>query len=513
MLRRDQPFSLKTESRRVVWRPKPDGPQGTRSVIGRMVYFSYYAFKISGTTPMNTDWYGQLSGLSPFHAAQVAFEIRLEKVLTSAWEELECKVAKAAQGAPPEEKYYLLKGFFRDAENLIGNVVHKHFPTLLQVASAHPQCLDSQSPLSWTCAQIVRQVCRFLRIDEQFDSESPLKDDCRLWISTVRIASGGGWQPDDEIPSDFALPGWVQYQWEMMRALSPIWPPGKDDTASLPSLSPSETLKWVKGTEFWISKALERQIDSDSADAIIEAGKSHVSILDVHIAPKEQSVETDSTRRPAQPLEDKFIRETTTWLISFGDEICRVKPILGLEYIALLLENPGKPIRALELQTLAGGQSKRFSALPHAGLSVEDNAGQTSDAQQGGSSGKSDFVAQELLDDQARRELRERLLELERDMAYRDEIGDIPTFDKLQKEYSTIEAHLERTRDVRGRPRIFSGQNEKARTSITHALSRAYKDIQDQAPKIAAHLKSSIVRGSTFLYRDASRSWMVRRTP
>jgi hypothetical protein len=471
-----------------------------------MVYFSYYAFKISGTTPMNTDWYGQLSGLSPFHAAQVAFEIRLEKELIFAWEDLGSKVANAAQGAPPEEKYYLLKGFFRDAENLIGNAIHKHFPTLLQVASAHPQCLDSQSPLSWTCAQIVRQVCRFLGIDEQFDSESPLKDDCRLWISTVRIASGGGWQPDDEIPSDFALPGWVQYQWEMERALSPSWPPAKDDAESLPPLSSSDTLKWAKGNEFWIRKTLERQIDSDCSDGIIEAGKSNVSILDAFIGPG-QSVETES-----QPQEDKFIREAATWLISFGEETCRVKPLRGHEYIALLLENPGKAIRALELLTLTGGQPEH-SALLATILSEEDGAGERSDARQYPSSGKSDFPAQEVVDGQTRHELTEQLLKLERDITYRAEIGDNAGVDKLQQEYSIIESHLNRTRDVRGRPRVFSGENEKARISITHALSRAYEDIQDQAPKIAAHLKSSIVRGSTFLYRDASRSWIVRRTP
>jgi hypothetical protein len=156
-----------------------------------------------------------------------------------------------------------LKGFFRDAESLIRNAVHKHFPTVLQVATAHRQRLDNQSPLSWTCAQITRQVCHFLGIDEQFDSASPLKDDCRLWIAAVRIASGAGWHPDDEIPADFALPGWVQYQWEMMRALSLSWPPAKDDTELLPALSPSDGIKWAKGNEFWMMKALERQIDGE----------------------------------------------------------------------------------------------------------------------------------------------------------------------------------------------------------------------------------------------------------
>jgi hypothetical protein len=394
----------------------------------------------------------------------------------------------------------------------IGNAVHKHFPTLLQVATAHPQRLNNQSPLSWTCAQIMRQVCHFLGIDEQFDSASPLKDDCRLWIAAVRIASGARWHPDDEIPADFALPGWVQYQWEMMQALSLSWPPAKDDTESLPPLSPSDTLKWAKGNEFWMMKALERQIDGDSSDGIIEAGKSHVSVLDVFIASEQQSHETESTRPPAQNEDDKFVREAASWLISFGDETCRVKPILGLEYIALLLKNAGKAIGALELQTLAGGQARRSSALPEAGLSRDGNAEEMSDAQRHVYSGKSDFANQEVLDDRARREFEERLLELEREMAYRATIGDIPACDKLHNEYSTIESHLEKNRDVRGQPRVFSGQNEKARTSITHALSRAFEAIREQAPNIAAYLESTISRGSTFLYRDASRSWIVRRT-
>jgi hypothetical protein len=126
---------------------------------------------------------------------------------------------------------------------------------------------------------------------------------------------------------------------------------------------------------------------------------------------------------------------------------------------------------------------------------------------------KRDFANHEILDDQARKEFAERLLEIEKDIAYRTEIGDKQTIEKLEKECATIQSSLGGSRDVRRRPRAFSGENEKARMSITHALKRAYESIGEQAPKAALHLQSSISTGSEFMYRDVSTSWKIRRTP
>lgn len=344
--------------------------------------------------------------LNPFHAALAAFEIRFDRELTSRWQNLEYKAGEATDGAPSEKRRSVLYRFFEDAEREIGNVVHEYFPKLLQVATTQRQHLGNDAPLPWTQAQVLRQVCTFLGVDEKFDFTLAPKDESRLVVATARIALGTGWL-DDDIPADFVFPGWLSSDWLLRQDLRRLFPSALDDAESLPPLSRAETLEWIKRREFWMRRVLERQIDNDSWDGIILTEKTHDQ----------------------------------------GDRSWK----------------------------------------------------------------KSDFGRDETVDDRARSELSKRMLKIEDDIAYRSEIDDKQMVKELQDEYATIKSYLGGSRTVRGRPRVFSDENEKARTSISHALRRAYEGIREQAPQTEAHLKSSISTGSKFAYRDASRYWNVRR--
>jgi hypothetical protein len=292
--------------------------------------------------------------ISPFHAAITAFEIRFEKELISRWQDLEFAAAGATVGAPSITKYHALNNFFDDAGEAIRSVVHEYFPRLLQVATAQRQHLGNESPLAWTQAQVLRQVCNFLGVDEKFDHDSPPRDDSRLVVATARIALGI--ISDEAIPAEFVLPGWVDSRWALSQVLRRGGPRLEDGAGSLPPRSRAETLVWIKGREFWLSRKIERQIGNELWDGLIEAGKSNVSVLDAFFA-AEQPDGKKSTQGRTDPNEGSFVREATTRVISFGDEICRLKTMVGLDYISVLLQNPGKPIRALELQILAGGMS------------------------------------------------------------------------------------------------------------------------------------------------------------
>jgi hypothetical protein len=444
--------------------------------------------------------------LSPFDAAFVAFEIRFERELTSRWEDLEYEAAQCARASSGKEKRSALNGFFEDANNAIASVIHEYFPRLLQVATTQRQYLGRESPLSWTQSQVLRQVCNFLGVDEQFDHTSAPKDDSRLVAATARIALGTGW-PDESIPSDFVLPSWLHDKYSLALLFSQH---PEDHAGQVHPLSRAETLDWIKQREFWMSKRLARQIDNDSWDGIIAAGKSNVSVLDAFDAVDQPRDGVESTPGVTELHGHSFVRETSTWAISFGDETCSVKMMVGLVYIAVLLQNPGRAIRALGLQALAGGRSadsrfRRVDGLPEDGVLRKK-----SEDQEDLSSHQDGFVPQEILDDQARRQLTQRSLQIEGEITYRTEIGDVQAVDKLEKEHFAIESQLKGARNVHNRPRVFSDDNEKARTSVTHALERAYESIRQQAPKTAAHLKSNIIRGSAFTYRDASTSWNVR---
>ena len=447
--------------------------------------------------------------LNPFHAALTAFEIRFDRELTSRWQNLEYKAGEATDGAPSDKRRSVLYRFFEDAEREIGNVVHEYFPKLLQVATTQRKHLGNDAPLAWTQAQVLRQVCTFLGLDEKFDFTLAPRDESRLVVATARIALGIGWR-DDDIPADFVFPGWLSSDWLLRQNLDRLFPSALNDAESLPLLSRAETLQWIKDRELWMRLVLDRQIDNDSWDGIIEAGKSDVSVqeaFDVDASPDGKK----SKQNLAELPRNSFVREAATWAISFGDETCRLKPMIGLDYISVLLQSPGKSIRALELQSVAGGLRTGSSADSVAATSAAEAFMEKTDDQGDRSWKKSDFGRYEIVDDRTRSESTKRLSEIEAEIAYRSGIGDKQVVKKLEDEYATLESYLQKSRTVRGRPRVFSNENEKARTSISHALRRAYESIQEQAPQTEAHLKSSISTGSTFTYRDTSRSWNVRR--
>jgi hypothetical protein len=219
--------------------------------------------------------------VSPFDAAVSAFEDRFEAGLTTRWRNLENKVAQG-HNTPPGEIRHALNGFFEEAEKAIRSIVHEYFPKLLEVATAKRQYLGNESPLAWTKAQVLSQVCAFLRVDEKFDDTSAPRDDSRLVVATARIALGVGWL-DEEIPVDFVLPGWVGNEWAMRQAIGRN-SPTTEDAISFPPLSRPDTLEWFKHREYSISRMLKQQIESDGLDGIIEAGKTDVSVLDAFVA-------------------------------------------------------------------------------------------------------------------------------------------------------------------------------------------------------------------------------------
>jgi hypothetical protein len=87
------------------------------------------------------------------------------------------------------------------------------------------------------------------------------------------------------------------------------------------------------------------------------------AVVRVHSLRHEQGPDgEESTQRLTPPHEHSFVREATTWNITFGEEICRVRMMIGFDYIAVLLQNPGEALRALDLRTRAVGLPADASA-------------------------------------------------------------------------------------------------------------------------------------------------------
>lgn len=221
-------------------------------------------------------------------------------------------------------------------------------------------------------------------------------------------------------------------------------------------------------------------------------------------------VETTERGAASLPPKNRFVKEGETWAISFAGEVCKLPArTIGLDYILVLLQNPGVEMRALELQTVlaANPVGLRPASKCAADSITEDAGGDTEDQGDHSSSSQLDFSRSEYSDYRATLKWKARMLELEELTTQALEIGDKQKVEGWQKEYDEIDSHLNRYRNVHGLPRVFSGENEQARTSITKALKRAYTKIRLQAPQTADHLRSQIKTGAKLVYQDGSTSW------
>ncbi len=362
------------------------------------------------------------------------------------------------------------------------------------------QSLGGQSPLNWSLAQVWKEVCTFLLMDETFDHDSPPRDDSLVLRTAIRLSTNTGWDFDESLVES-VLPCWVESRWGESRFLAspnPDAPLSPNDTQPV---SKASTQSWVKYQEFWIHRKVENQLDNEQWDGIIDAGTLGVSVLDRYV-PIDLSSSADHKMTEAQrePIEgNHFIRHFNTWDIQFAGERCTSRTMLGFEYLAVLLEHPGTAFKALEMQTLVGG------LVP---IDREFSDENTRDI------AKNDFAEGEMVDDRARREAKERLRQIEGEIAYRRETNELKKIETLEMEALEIRSYLGKARSRGFRDRVFAGEKEKARVSITKNLRRAYLDICEQAPKTAKYFESQIQSGSEFMYRDCSTLWKVqRRTP
>jgi hypothetical protein len=206
-------------------------------------------------------------------------------------------------------------------------------------------------------------------------------------------------------------------------------------------------------------------------------------------------------------LKNEFVKDGDIWTVTFRGETARFPAkTIGFDYIALILRSGSKPITALQVQQLTGGERFSSQYIDNARRSLEQESDkedflETSAGQQ------QDFSRDAILDDLGRKKLIDRSDELQRQATLALEGEDFATAERLQDEYDLIVRELELSTDIHRRSRVFSNENERARVSVTQALGRAYRKINKEWPELASHLKSEIATGSEFWYRDPSTKW------
>jgi AAA ATPase domain len=174
-----------------------------------------------------------------------------------------------------------------------------------------------------------------------------------------------------------------------------------------------------------------------------------------------------------------FLREGEYWSVTYGGATFRLKDSLGLGYLVRLLEHPGQEIHVLDLagERAAGGAG--------AGINEAIDTGD----------------AGELLDDEARRAYRRRLVDLEETVAEAESFGDAGRAARAREEIEMLGAELGRAVGLGGRARRAGGAAERARSAVQRRIKNAIERIAEHSAALGALLTRTVRTGNYCVYR------------
>lgn len=183
-------------------------------------------------------------------------------------------------------------------------------------------------------------------------------------------------------------------------------------------------------------------------------------------------LQVEDVTEPARDssAEAELVRSGDVWAIAWGGNRQHLKHAKGLADIATLVQNPGTGIAALALA----------EGAPRLGSSV---------------------TAQPLLDEQARREFRQRLRDIDTELGEAEAHGDLARQAKLSEERQALLSELSAAAGLGMRRRAFPSDAERARKAVTARLRDAIARVRSVHPSLGEHLDGAITTGLTCVYR------------
>jgi hypothetical protein len=163
---------------------------------------------------------------------------------------------------------------------------------------------------------------------------------------------------------------------------------------------------------------------------------------------------------------NEFRREGDVWLLTYDGRTCRLKDAKGLQYLAALLDQPGRDVHVFDL----------------VGSGVTAGTGAAIDAR-------------------AKAEYRQRLSELEAEEAEASSWGDYERATRARAEAEAVTAELATAYGVSGRSRSGTDPTERARKAVTNRIRDSLARIGDANPSLGRHLRNSVHTGTFCSYR------------
>jgi uncharacterized membrane protein len=186
---------------------------------------------------------------------------------------------------------------------------------------------------------------------------------------------------------------------------------------------------------------------------------------------------------PAAPA--VFQREGDVWAIAYEGKRLRLKDAKGLQYIAHLLRHDGQDFHAADL---AAGVD--VVPAPDSGRDPDASAI---------AAGLGD--AGEVLDPQARSAYRQRLTDLEAELAEATQWADAGRAAKLGAELEFLREELSSAYGLGGRVRKAGDVGDRARKAVTSRIRESIERIGKEHPALARHFENAIHTGTFCRYQ------------
>lgn len=202
-------------------------------------------------------------------------------------------------------------------------------------------------------------------------------------------------------------------------------------------------------------------------NALMEVGIESIDVEDAIKSRKKTLV------RPADVAcagGNEFRCDDGIWSIAYEGSGARLTSLKGFHDIARLLAQPNESLHCLELS---------------GSVAVNDGA-------------------IEVLDEQARREYRQRIEELQEELEQAEVDNDPMRAEPARIELETVIGELARATGLGGQSRRIGGTAERARSAVTWRIRSAVKKINVALPRLGQHLSNSIRTGNFCVYSPES---------
>jgi hypothetical protein len=209
---------------------------------------------------------------------------------------------------------------------------------------------------------------------------------------------------------------------------------------------------------------------ADAHTLAIELGQAALAPLVAKRAAEASAVPRVSANADEAVPPFSLDREGDTWAITSGTRMLRLRDSRGLQVLARLLASPRQEVHVLDLVSAQGEVVDLGDAGP-------------------------------MLDAAAITSYRQRVRELEEELADAERDGDLGRIHRARAELDVVADELARCAGLGGRQRRTGSAAERARTTVQKRLRAAIGRIAESFPELSRYLERTIRTGTFCVYR------------